>query len=457
MERVKMNYQVAVVGGGPGGFSAAITAARKGMKTVLIERNSFIGGTAAAGIPFLGFWDKHHHRIVRGFGEEVVERFVKEGISEGHRYCPKHQSVVCFKPDKAKLIYAEMLREAGVDVILHAELIDAHSADGKVQYIEVAARSKRLEIYADIFVDTADGDIAYFSGAEYEKGDEQGKTQPPSILFTINNVDEEKFLQFLEENPEEQGSYKMEYLRKSRNYCYVGLTGLYNRLKKTGEWPMEIWAAIIVNSPNPGEVFINGPRMGGTDATDPLSITNAELLGQRQAHEFVEVLRKYIPGYENAQLSAVNASSVCIRETRRVKGVKQLTVDTVVRGFVGEDTIALGGYPIDIHGNDETSRFIPFERPYGIPYLATVSATRSNLMLSGRCISADSKSFGSVRVMAQCMAVGQAVGTAAAMAIRANILPKDVDVAELRKELLADNALLELNEEDIIHEDVYGF
>ncbi|MFR9207089.1 MAG: FAD-dependent oxidoreductase [Lachnospiraceae bacterium] len=332
MEKVTLNYQVAVVGAGPGGFSVAITAARKGLKTIMIERNSFIGGNAAAGIPFLGFFDKHHRRLVKGFGEEVVNRFVEEGISDGHRYCPKHQSIVCFEPDRAKNIYANMCKEAGVDVILHAEMIDACAVDGKVQYIEVAARSKRFEICADIFVDSADGDISYFCGAEYEKGNEKGEMQPPSILFTVDNVDDERFFKYLEDNPSEQGCYKMEYLRHARNFSYVGLRTLYKELREKGEWPMEIWAAIIISSPNSREYFINGPRMGGTDATDPLSITNAELLGQEQAHKFMKVLKDHIPGFENAHISTINANSICIREEKG-EGNKQLTADDVIKGL----------------------------------------------------------------------------------------------------------------------------
>lgn len=179
-------------------------------------------------------------------------------------------------------------------------------------------------------------------------------------------------------------------------FVLVTLQKLWAKLNPIGEWPMGIWAMIYINRFNYSEVCINGPRMAATDATDPQSITQAEILGQRQAVAFIEMLRKYVPGFEKAFLSHIN-DSIGVRETRRIVGYKTLRIDDVKAGVTGDDTIALGSYPIDIHGSkDYSSQFIHVDEPYGIPYLTTVCKTVGGLMMAGRCISVDREAYGSL-------------------------------------------------------------
>ena len=208
---------------------------------------------------------------------------------------------------------------------------------------------------------------------------------------------------------------------------------------------MDIWSMICINRLNDFEVAVNGPRMSATDATDPISVTKAEINGQKQAFQFMDILHEYVGGFEKAYISRIN-DSIAVRETRRVVGLKTLTADDVLSGRVGDDTIALGSYPVDIHGSkDFTSTYQPFEEPYGIPYLCTVSASIRNLMMCGRCISVDSQAFGSTRVMGTCFAVGEGVGIGAALAVQKNITPAEVDVAEIRKRLLEHGAILSMS------------
>lgn len=443
-ETVKtVSYDIAVIGSGCGGISAAIAAARQGCKVVIIEKNGFVGGLSASGIPFLGYLDLQKRPAVGGFATEFVDELVKDGAALGVRYCPQHLSVVDVMPDKVKLTAARMLRENDVDVLLHTNLIGSEVENRKIRRITCECCGTRLFVTAKIFVDaTGDGTLAYLSGAEYEKGTAGVDLQPPSVIFTVGGVDKPAFFRWIEENPEELGLYSMEYLRSSPDFCFVTLFPLWAKLNPLGEWPMGIWAMILINRLNDSEVCINGPRMAATDATDPFSVSAAELLGQQQAAQFVETLRKYVGGFEKAYVSHIN-DAIGVRETRRVVGCQTLTLDAVKNAVIDENTVALGSYPIDIHGSaDFTSSFVHVDKPYGIPYLAAVCRDIDNLTLGGRCISVDKTAFGSTRVMGTCFAVSEASGIGAAMAAKQGIAPKDVSVADLRKVLLEHGAIL---------------
>ena len=448
-----MEYDLLVVGAGPGGLAAAITAAKRGLRVLLAERNGFLGGNLSSGSPLLGFFDKKGRRTVGGFGEQLVQRLVREGASEGHRICPQHHSVVTYAPDLAKLIYAKMCREAGVDILLHCEAIDAAVENERITSVMLHGRGMRVEVKAKMYIDTGDAELTEMSGAAYEKGrSPDGRMQPPSILYAIANYDEEKFLRYLEEHPEDHNQiYPMDYLRSSRNWCHVGLGGLWRRLNPIGEWPMQIWAAIMIKSPNQGFMYINGPRMGGADATDLVSITDAELRGQQQAADFLEVLRKHVAGFEHAVIANINPC-IGVRETRRMLGLHYLTVEEAKAGLINEETIALSSYPIDIHNNDNTSYMIHLDGPFGVPYGCLVSKSIKNLLAAGKCISVDPDVFGSIRVMAQCMAFGEAAGNGAALAIRKGCTPGEVPVGEIRELLLQNGALLEVDENDVLYE-----
>lgn len=436
-------YDVVVTGSGSGGLSAAISSARAGVKTLLVDKNGFVGGLAASGLPYLGYFDSRRRLAVGGFATEFVERLTKDGGAAGYRYCPKHYSVVGVMPDVVKVTAADICNENGVDVILHSTAVDVKKENGRITSVIYECAGTHFEVSAKVFVDaTGDGVISYLAGAEYEKGTCGVDLQPSSTIMTVGGVNKKAFFEWLEANPEELGEYTLEYLKESPNFTFVTLGGLYKKLAPENKWPMGIWAMIAINRFNDSEITINGPRIAFTDPTDPISMTKAELQGRKEAFAFVQTLREYVGGFENAFLSNIN-DTIGSRESRRICGVKRLETDTVVNGIIADDTIALGSYPIDIHSSkDNTSDYIKLDKPYGIPYLATVSSSVSNLMTAGRCISTDQKSFGSSRVMGTCFAVGEGVGIGAALSVMENIKPACVDVKEVRKILKDRKAVL---------------
>ena len=445
-ETIRLEYDVAVIGSGSGGLASAVASSRQGARTVIIERNGYAGGMTCSGLPYLGYLDAKRRPVIGGIATEFVEELVKDGASLGVRYCPMHLSAVVVSPDMVKLTAARFLSENGVEILLHTELADAEVDGRTIKRVICRCAGTRIEISAKVFVDcTGDGTLAYLAGADYEKGTAGVDLQPSSIIFTVGGINKAAFLDYVEKTGD-LGVYTRDYLDQSPNYVLVTLGKLWQKLNPIGEWPMGIWAMIYMNRLNETEAAINGPRMACTDATDPFSVTKAEIEGQKQAEQFVQTLRKHVGGFENAFLSHIN-DSIGVRETRRICGVRTLTVNDVKSGVNGPDTIALGAYPIDIHSSsDNTSYMVRFEEPYGIPYGVTVSCSLDNLMTGGRCISVDREAFGSTRVMGTCFAVSEAAGTGAALAVRHDIAPKDVDVNEIRQILLKNGGILEVSE-----------
>ncbi len=443
-EIIRLEYDVAVAGSGSGGIAAAVASARQGAKTVIVERNGYAGGMTCSGLPYLGYLDAKKRPVVGGIATEFVGELVKDGASMGVRYCPKHLSAVVVSPDMVKLTAARFLSENGVDILLHTELTDAETDGKTVKKIICRCAGTRIEISAKVFIDcTGDGTLAYLAGADYEKGTAGIDLQPASIIFTVGGIDKKAFLDYIERT-DDLGEYTREYLDRSPNYVLVTLGKLWQKLNPIGEWPMGIWAMIYMNRFNETEASINGPRMACTDATDPFSVTRAEIDGQIQAEKFVRMLRKYVGGFENAFLSHINGS-IGVRETRRIRGIRTLTANDVISGANGPDAVALGSYPIDIHSSsDNTSYMVRLDRPYGIPYGVTVCQSLNNLMTGGRCVSVDREAFGSTRVMGTCFAVSEAAGIGGALAAGKGISPKDVDVGEIRRIILGNGGILDI-------------
>ena len=203
MELMKKN--IVVVGGGPGGLAAAVTAAREGKKVLLVERNGYLGGQLGSGLPFLAFWDKKRRQVIGGFAQEFVDRLQEEGASFGHAYCPHHLSTTLIDPFYSRILCFQMVKEAGVELLLHSELSGVHVEDGRIRSVVISGKGQNIEVEADIFIDaTGDGDLASMSGAECEKGDSESHVmQPPTLMFNLAGIHFDRFYDFIEAHPEE--------------------------------------------------------------------------------------------------------------------------------------------------------------------------------------------------------------------------------------------------------------
>ncbi len=444
---------VAVVGGGPAGLTAALAAARQGAKVILAERNGFLGGNAATGLPLLGFLDKNGNQVIRGIAQEIIDRLVQLGASFGHNRCPMHNSVTIVHPDIFKYVAVEKCREAGVQVLLHCELASVNVTNRQITGLSLIGKGNRIDIETNIVIDaTGDGDAAYLAGCSYEKGNpETGLMQPPTLMFSLGGFNEERFFEYLEAHPEDlqpaesmhvAKGYNVSYFKSHPSYVFLGLYSLLNRLRKEGKNPLKRDTLIYINSVNPGQIFINSTRIHHFDGTDIENLTYGEEEGIIQIMKLVDFLKREVPGFENCNISSINPL-IGVRETRRFSGIQRLTSESVIAGSVPSDTIALGSYKIDVHsGSDDSTQLIDLETPYGIPLGCLLSNEIEGLLLSGRCISMDSMTLASVRVMPTCMAIGEAAGVCAAFAVKDNKLPSQISPEEVIAQLKKDGAIL---------------
>lgn len=440
-------YDLIVVGGGPGGLPAAIAAARAGLKTLIVERSAALGGLANSGLPLLGFVDRAGDHVVGGIPQEFVDRMALVDGTMGHVPCPVHNSLTIINPHWFRITAFEMCAEAGVEIMLYAELMQVKTENETIKEITVLCRGEERTFTAKQFIDaTGDACLALKAGA---KGEKNEKLQPASLTFTVGGFNKERFLEYLKEHPESAqlpDTYGMaqteEQFFASRSFVYTGFGDFIEEARKNGDYTLPRDRIIFTILGEPGQVLINTTRANGVDTSNYDSVLVGELECHKQIKELMLFFRKYAPGFENCYLAFVS-HGLGSRESWRIEGQKTLTADALDGYKVPEDTITLAGYNVDVHvPHSEKLSIQPVEHSIGIPYGCLVPKGVKNLLLAGRCASIDSSIYGLTRVMATCMGMGEAAGVAAALAIKNNVEPKDVSVTELREKLLEGNAIL---------------
>lgn len=444
---------VVVVGGGPSGFSAAISAARQGVKTILVEQGSCAGGMATQGLvgPFMTCYDKNgENMIIRGLFEEVVNRLVERGaaihpskvrkgtaftswISDGHDH------VTPFDPEILKKLMDDMLMEAGVKVLYHTSFVKPIVKDDTIEGIVVHSKSGFEAIEAKVVIDSSgDADVAYQCGVPCEEGNEKLRTvQPATMFFRICNVEADEVEADIQNNI--NNFYRKNGVNFRSFHWKVALA------KKEGEWSLERESIGLFRSVYKDEWCVNTSRIMNVDATNNESLTYGEIEGRKQVEEIFAFLKKYVPGCQNAKLMS-SGSTLGIRESRHIQGEYKLTVEDVLQGVVPEDSVLLAANSVDVHGRfgPKSNEYLTIEKGnyYGVPYRILVPVIINQLLVAGRSVSATSDAAGAIRVMPPVMALGQAAGIAASIAIKSNCSVRNVNVKLLQEELKRQGAYL---------------
>ncbi|MBV9055423.1 MAG: FAD-dependent oxidoreductase [Candidatus Eremiobacteraeota bacterium] len=440
---------VIVVGGGNAGCAAALAAARHGAATLLIERYGFLGGTATAAM--VGPWMTFHsgeERIVGGIAQEMVERLMEQGASPGH--LPDSSDYVAtitpFDPEVHKALLFEMMREAGVRLLLHAYFLEAELDSGTVTGAAFATVGGRRAYRGRVVVDaTADALVAHAAGVATQQGDARGHVQPATLIFRLSHVNLDALADYLRRHPEEVRTSLEPRDITARNLTAVaGLHALWRQAQEDGsvDIPRELVSFFI--SPYPDEVTVNMTRVVNIDPTDPEDLTRAEVEARLQAMQLLHFFRERVPGFAGARLAATG-TQIGIRESRRIVGRYTLTADDVLRAARFPDGIARSAYPIDLHnpvGSGTTTHRLAPGSSYEIPYRCLLPENREQLIVAGRCISTTHEALASTRLTPTVMALGQAAGTAAALACAQGVRAGDVDGERLRATLIADGVIL---------------
>jgi hypothetical protein len=440
---------VLVVGGGNAGCAAAIAAARHGARTMLVERYGFLGGTATAAM--VGPWMTFHsgnERIVGGIAQEIVERLMRKGASPGHLHDSSDYvaTITPFDPEIHKALLLEMMREAGVSLLLHAYFLETRLEGAIVTGATFATIGGSRTYAGTVVIDaTADALVAASASVPVQQGDERGRVQPATLIFRLSHVDLAQLAHYLREHPEEVRSSLPAADRTPEALTAVaGLYSLWQRARDEGivDVPRELVSFFI--SPYPDEVTVNMTRVVDIDPLDPNDLTRAEVESRLQAMQLFEFFRRCVPGFQNARIAGTG-TQVGIRESRRIVGRYTLTRDDVLHARKFDDAVARSAYPIDLHnprGSGTTTERLPAGEYYEIPYRALVPINREQLLIAGRCISTTHEALASTRLTPTVMTLGQAAGTAAALACAQGVRVGDVDGRELRRRLIADGVLL---------------
>lgn len=461
--RLRNAYDVVVVGGGTAGAIAGIAAARTGARTLLVEQYGSLGGVLTLGMSLKGVNDGDGYKAMGGIGEELIARARADGaattIVSSH---PRHGSIMGQDPEAMKLQLMAMVRESGLDLLLHAFLVDALRDGETIQAIQVATKAGLEIIPAKCFVDcTGDADLAARASAQCVVGRERdGGMQPVSAIFRIGGVNLEKTWAYLEEHPEDfetppgyvGDEYTVAKFRAKPGVGVAGFRSLIAKARAAGDYTIprdDLGFNPAVGRP---EVTMNITRVHGIDGTDPDDLTRAEVESQLQIIEAMRFLRRYLPGFETSYVVS-NPFQVGIRETRRIRGSYVLTKEDCRVGQDFPDQVARGAYPLDVHdvGAAPTGSLVPgggtdlskIPRSYGIPARALIAEGVENLLAAGRALSATHEAAGSARGQPVCMATGHAAGTIAAMAALAGTQPSRLEMARVQATLRKQNAVLD--------------
>lgn len=440
----RADADVLVVGGGPSGIIAAVAAAESGASVALIEQRGFVGGNLTIGLPILGFLSQKGEQIIIGLPQKFISRMKSAGAANDHQACPLHVSLTLIDSEAVKDVAQEMLREARVEIMLHTACTGVVMDGRRIQTIITESQSARGVITAKVVIDcTGNGDAAFLAGVPCEKGNEHGGMQPPTLMFSMADVDTESLRSSLATDPETYDAdfIPPEYFRDHRRFIVVGIRKLIEKARKAGlSIPTD--RTILITGLRDGEVWVNMTRVKGVDGTDPHSLAAGEIEAAAQVDDIRRYLIGYVPGFQGAHLDRI-APFLGIRETRRIVGHYVMTRDDILSCRRFDDAVAVGSYPVDLHHpGDDNCTLEWCGDCYDIPYRSLVPQRVENLLAAGRCISTTHEALAAVRVMSTCMAMGEAAGRAAAMAVREGVAPSEVNTSRLRGELLASGAYL---------------
>ncbi len=435
---VAAEVDVLVAGGGVAGIAASVGAARAGASTLLVEQLGFLGGTASGTMMLV---ITYHERHLHGFARQLLHRMAEEGGAvEGE--------VVPFDPESYKRVALEMVVESGARPLLYTQTVAPFMEGDSIHGVIVENKAGRQALLAKSVIDcTGDADVAFRAGARLRKGREtDGRMRPITMIFRVGNVNYAPLQKYLVDHPEQfSPEPTMRLLDPPTDVIRLfGFYDLVAEAKARGLVNQDThYLRLEGGSIRHGIAVVNTTRIYDVDGTNPFDLTRADLEGRRQVREVCAFLRTLVPGFDRSVLLDTS-TYLGIRETRHVVGDHTLTAEEVLADVGVPDsigraytTIAPGAITHPPEREEGTPSNVTYRMPlrllsYDIPFGMTVVQGLSGLLVAGRNASATNEAFESCRGMATCMHMGFGAGTAAAVAARAGVAPRQVNIREVQ-------------------------
>ena len=445
-------YDLVVCGGGPSGTAAALAAAENGLSVLLVEGRARLGGTATSGLVshWLGGRTEQAEWVVGGLFRSIAEEAAERGVAviprltgeatyQPYGWLPWFIHGIPLDPHGVARLLDERIAAAGIDLLLDTQVVDTVVTGDRISKVVVYNKSGHSAVPAELFVDsTGDADVAARSGCAYRKGrEEDGLMTPVTLGFHVYGVDHTELSRVINRDATPKFRTKIEQLRAD------------------GIWTFPYDVFVSIQLVDDTTAMINTSRLVGIDGTDATSMTEGYVRGRRETGELLEILREHFPGFKNARIKEV-ASMLGVRETRRIDGAFELTLDDLQTDASFEDTVGFSIYGWDLPDpknpsvqplvDESKGRFENVQKKAlstPIPYRVMIPRPIENLICTGRCVSVERDVLGPLRVMAPAMAMGEAAGTAASLAIREHTIYAEVKPSALRSQLRSRGCIID--------------
>jgi hypothetical protein len=431
-------FDVVVIGGGPAGLAASVSAARHGARTLLVERYGFLGGMGTAGgvTNFAGLYGRKNgemQQLVHGVVDDLLERIdALGGLNQPQDGMLGRIRVRSYDVSAYKCAADQLLLSADVQLLFHAWAAAVVMDGPSIAALVVETKSGRQAIRAQRFIDcSGDADVAHFAGLPFELGDGHGSALFPSTMFRVGHVDAPRALAAVGE------------------FSAINKLMDDSELRTPGRYQFPRKGAILRPNKNPAEWRANVTQIRNAagmamDATDARQLSEGELEGRRQITEYFRFLKNEVPGFEQSAIVDI-APQVGIRETRRICGDYALTGEDILSSARFDDAIGINAWPMEMHVGGAISWGFPRDEQRAcndLPWRMLTNSAVPNLLVAGRCASMTHEGQSAARASGGCFVMGQAAGTAAAL-LPTGQLFADLDIAKLQRQLLQDGVFFD--------------
>ena len=415
------NWDLIVVGGGTSGVAAAISAARQGCKVLIVEKNSFLGGTATGALvtPMMKNITQSGESLTHGIVLEVLDRLAKTGNSATF----EDDNPGWFNPEMLKCVLDDFCEENNVEILFDTVVFGAEVDNNNITSIKCWNKGGKSELKAKYYIDaTGDADLAALAGVPFESNEHQTM----SLRFIMTNVNLDSFAKWLEEiDPDssvtgiDYHNYESILLSTAHTWDNLGwkLRPYFSFAVREGVLKEEDAAYFQVFS-IPGQknsIAFNCPRISADKELDPLNaedVSYAYKQGRKQIRRLVKFCKKYLSGFEEAYVSQI-APQLGVRDSRRINGLYKLTEEDILNAKKFDNKVAKSNYPVDVHAKEKGKnelKHLPPDQYYEIPLESLIPENLENLLVVGRCISTTFKAQASVRIQPNCWSMGEYAG-----------------------------------------------